>query len=106
MNPSFGTAKEMCFKQNYFNMEVIITRPPITPKERAKKVLWKFLPPIEGWTGSDKSILAQKLSLIYVDGIIESMIYDLDGNARFPLHPVIKFEFDYWCEVKKELELF
>ena len=70
----------------------------MTPKEKAKQLLWEYLPILEGWTDVGKSQLAKQCALIAVDEIIDAI--DFDWMERQNLDRV----FHYWEEVKQEIE--
>lgn len=67
-------------------------------KEKAKELIWKYLPVIDGWTGKDKTGLAKECALLCVNEVIETL-YD-EGYDEFDAK-IIR-----WLEVKDELETF
>jgi hypothetical protein len=74
----------------------------MTSQEKAKQLLWEYLPILEGWTDESKSQLAKRCALIAVDEIINTLnhdIRDLDVRGSILLD-LIK----YWREVKQEIE--
>ncbi len=60
----------------------------MTPKEKAKELLWQYLPILEGWTDNGKTELAKQCALIAVDEIIKEVVLSSM----------------YWQEVKQEIE--
>ena len=71
----------------------------LTPKEKAKELLWKFLPIIEGWKYFDSSI-AKQCALIAVDEILKIVpsIYLTEDEEVHSGH------YQYWQQVKTEIE--
>jgi len=73
----------------------------MTPKEKAKELLWKYLPILEGWKCEDSN-KAKQCALIAVDEIIQqwevidTYIADFGGE----LNQSLKF----WQEVKQEIQ--
>ena len=67
----------------------------MTPKEKAKHLLWKYLPILEGWKELD-SFKAKQCALIAVDEIMDILdkegYYEDDNKMR------------YWQEVKQEIK--
>ena len=43
----------------------------MTPEEKAKKLIWEYLPLIEGWTSQEKTNQAIKCSLLCVNKQLE-----------------------------------
>ena len=74
----------------------------IEPKEKAKQLLWKYLPLIEGWTAPEKTTLAKKLALVCVNEVIEAFNF-----PKYSGHPDEEINGDeiYWLDVKTELSL-
>jgi hypothetical protein len=64
----------------------------MTPKEKAKELIWKYLPILEGWKHKDSN-QAKQCALIAVDEIIEELI-EKDFANRF----------SYWQQVKQEIQ--
>jgi hypothetical protein len=64
----------------------------MTPKEKAKELLWKYLPILEGWKYEDSN-KAKQCALVAVDEILKVVI-----ESRYV--DTIK----YWQEVKQEIE--
>jgi hypothetical protein len=62
----------------------------MTPKEKAKELLWKYLPILEGWKYKDSNT-AKQCALIVVDEIID-LVKHIDVDSE-----------DYWQEVKQEI---
>ena len=60
----------------------------MTPKEKAKHILWEYLPILEGWKELD-SFKAKQCALIAVDEIL--LLLPLANR-------------DFWQEVKQELQ--
>lgn len=56
--------------------------------------------PIHSMTDSQMMKIAKEHATKEVKGIIESMTYDLDGNAIFPHHSTFK----YWASILDEIE--
>jgi hypothetical protein len=61
-----------------------------TPKEKAKELLWKYLPILESWKVDDSS-KAKQCALIAVNEIVKNGF-----NPQLP--------YNYWEEVKEEIE--
>jgi hypothetical protein len=75
----------------------------MTPKEKAKQLLWEYLPLINGWKNNEKTTLAKKLALIGVDELIDCLP---SVNGSPPNYQYInKYTSEYWQEVKNELGL-
>ena len=77
------------------------------PKEKAKELIWKYLPILEGWKHKDSN-QAKQCALIAVDEImkaphennyIELIPTDAENTDWF----WDKFD-EYWKEVKNEIE--
>jgi hypothetical protein len=68
----------------------------MTPKEKAKELLWKYLPILEGWKYEDSN-KAKQCALIAVDEIIKQL-------TPIEKAPNNKSAFLYWQEVKQEIE--
>ncbi len=67
----------------------------MTTKEKAKELLWKYLPILEGWKYKDSNT-AKQCALIAVDEIIK-VLYSLKfGNA-------LSDEIEYYEQVKQEI---
>ena len=62
----------------------------MTPQEKAKELLWKYLPILESWKFYDSN-LAKQCALIAVDEIINTEIGETVKG------------YDYWQEVKNEI---
>tara|TARA_R110001606_G_scaffold4333_1_gene20202 strand:- start:473 stop:703 length:231 start_codon:yes stop_codon:yes gene_type:complete len=75
----------------------------MTAKEKAKKLLWEYLPLINGWENKEKTTLAKKLALIGVDELVDCLP---SINGRPPNYQDRnKYTSEYWKEVKNELSL-
>lgn len=64
----------------------------MNPKEKAKELVWKYLPILKEWKKEDSN-KAKQCALIAVDEIIESKTYRDTPE-----------EYEYWNEVKQEIE--
>ena len=64
----------------------------MTPKEKAKELLWKYLPILESWE-ENNSNKAKQCGLIAVDEILNIKSVDKDYDLS-----------NYWEEVKQEIE--
>jgi len=74
----------------------------VQTKEKAKQLLWKYLPVINGWDTPEKTGLAKELALVCVDEIISAFNFPkYDGSPDFEING----DEIYWYEVKKELAL-
>lgn len=62
----------------------------MTPKEKAKELLWKYLPILEGWTNDSKTELAKQCALITCNEVLGYM-----GADR---------GYEFWTKVKQEIE--
>ena len=72
----------------------------VQPKEKAKKLVWRYLPTINGWEAPEKTELAVKLALICVDEIIKAFNFPkYDGSPDFEVNG----DEMYWIEVKEAL---
>jgi len=73
----------------------------MTEKEKAKELLWKYLPILEGWKFKDSSC-AKQCALIAVDEILKNSVgYNAyDGVTDND----ICADDNYWEKVKQELE--
>ena len=69
----------------------------MTPKEKAKELLWKYLPNLEGWKQEDSN-QAKQCALIAVDEIKEVVSLCIPYKDE-------KSYIDYWQQVKQEIEL-
>jgi len=72
----------------------------MTPREKAKELFRKFIPPTQQWDDIDGYITdeynAKQCSLIAVDEILEMDLPILEEDADT--------FYDYWEEVKQEIE--
>ena len=68
----------------------------MTPKEKAKELLWKYLPILEGWK-QEYSNQAKQCALIAVDEIINCDYFfkTLEDTKKFT---------KYWVEVQNEIQ--
>lgn len=71
----------------------------MTSKEKAKELVWMYLPILDGWTNDTKTKLAKQCALICVDEILNTDSWKTDNLE------VINNYIDYWVEVKNEIEL-
>ena len=74
----------------------------MTPKLKAKELLWEFLPLIEGWTDNNKTKIAASCAVMAAK-------YTLNELASFGvIYPSRVYEEhkEFWQEVIKELESF
>jgi len=62
----------------------------MTPKEKAKELVWKYLPILEGWTDSYKTEKAKQCAIIAVDEVI---------NGNF----AEGYDHNFWTQVKTEI---
>ena len=76
----------------------------MTPKEKAKQLLWKYLPLIEGWTAPEKTDLAKKLALVCIDEI-QTFIPCKTYKDTISPYDGSELSTDYWDEVRCELSL-
>jgi hypothetical protein len=67
----------------------------MTPQEKAKELLWKYLPILEGWKYEDSNT-AKKCALIVVDEIMKAVGW---GKMELGVD-----RDNYWEEVKQEIE--
>ena len=67
----------------------------MTPKEKAKELLWKYLPILEGWKQEDSN-QAKQCALIAVDEIKEVVSLCIPYKDE-------KSYIDYWQQVKHEI---
>jgi hypothetical protein len=67
----------------------------MTPKEKAKELVWKYLPILESWK-EDNSNKAKQCAIIAVDEMMKQCwdYRDIDLQASY----------DYWNELKHEIE--
>lgn len=72
----------------------------MTEQEQAKEIIESFYPFVEGIDMGERHRAAIQCAIIHVKGIIETMTYDLKGNAIFPHHGTFK----RWDSVLKHLE--
>jgi hypothetical protein len=70
----------------------------MTPEEKAKELLWKYLPILESWK-EDNSNKAKQCALITVDEIL-----NIKPNNPFIVNGYYKAPIQYWREVKQEIE--
>jgi hypothetical protein len=70
----------------------------MTPKEKAKELVWKYLPILEGWKHKDSN-QAKKCALILVDEILKSFGTLTNGNVFYTTFNAI----EYYKEVKQEI---
>ena len=82
---------------------MIITTKPLNqnkmrPKEKAKELIWKYLPILEGWKHKDSN-QAKQCALIAVDEIMYNNLME------YPQHSMIytSHKNDYWQQVKQEI---
>lgn len=64
----------------------------MTPKEKAKELLWKYLPILESWERVN-SHKAKECALIAVDEILDALDQSLIDADR-----------EWWKQVKQEIE--
>jgi len=70
----------------------------MTPKEKATKLIWEYLPKIEGWKSEEKTDLAKELALITVEQTLDIIRYHgTDIGSKYSL--------SFWLDVKHELSL-
>ncbi|MDP2683448.1 MAG: hypothetical protein Q8P20_00160 [bacterium] len=75
----------------------------MTPKEKAKELIWEYLPILEGWTDESKTKLAKKCALICADEVIKS---NPDSGYYIDTEYILDSQIEYWQEVKIELQKF
>jgi hypothetical protein len=71
----------------------------MTAKEKAKELVWKYLPILESWK-EDNSNKAKQCAIIAVDEVMYNNLME------YPQHSMIynPHKNDYWQEVKREIE--
>jgi len=73
----------------------------LTPEEKAKELIWKYLPILQGWTDPEKTKLAKQCALISIDEIIGlGFLTNGRDHERIQVSQVY-----YWEEVKTEINL-
>jgi hypothetical protein len=75
----------------------------MTPKEKAKELLWKYLPILEGWKYEDSN-KAKQCALIAVDEIISIVPYENYNRDTLCPYDFADLSREYWQEVKQEIE--
>ena len=75
------------------------------PKEKAKELLWKYMPLINGWEDQAKTDLAKKLALVCVDEILgtKPLEKDYEDHGHRGRETWYNDKTDYWLSVKHEL---
>jgi hypothetical protein len=69
----------------------------MTPKEKAKELVYKFYPSVQWKLGQEDCLnRAKQCALIAVDEILNNYYKNHFQNGK---------KIDYWIEVKKEIEL-
>jgi hypothetical protein len=72
-------------------------------KEKAKELIWKYLPKINGWESDEKTDLAKELALITVDEILNNNCgANTDGQQAY--EEEIYCDEYFWNDVKSELQ--
>ena len=69
----------------------------MTPTEKAKELIWKYLPILDGWTDNKKTELAKQCALIALE-------LRLDGAFLFSSIEYGDESLEYWEQVKEEIE--
>ena len=77
----------------------------MTPKEKAKELVWKYYHQIEHTMSNEYSDkcweLSKQCTLIAVDEII---LFFNNGAFKLTYPEITKYEIPYWMEVKQEIE--
>jgi hypothetical protein len=67
-------------------------------KQKATKLIWEYLPKIEGWKSEGKTDLAKELALITVNQTLDIIRYHgTDIGSKYSL--------SFWLDVKQEINL-
>lgn len=74
-------------------------------KNKAKELVWKYLPILEGWTDKSKTELAKQCAIIAVEEIINnSPSLPILGDGGY-LYEDIDLSIKFWQQVKEEINL-
>ncbi len=83
----------------------------MNPKEKAKKLLWMFLPILDGWTDDSKTLLAKKCAKKLTEEMIRQLNelrkpeYTLFWHGELAGQTCDGYELkDYWAEVLERID--
>ncbi|NKI28259.1 hypothetical protein HCG49_17025 [Arenibacter sp. 6A1] len=74
------------------------------PKEKAKQLIWEFLPLLEGWESKEKTELSKKLALICVNEVQQTNP-TIKGNSDDLTTMIVQTK-AYWRMVEAEIKNF